>query len=33
MTGFYMIQVFSEKYFRTNFSLLKHDIHLMYIVL
>ena len=29
MTGFYMIQVLTERYFRTNFSLAKHVIELM----
>ena len=29
MTGFYMIQVLTERYFQTNFSLAKHVIELM----
>ena len=29
MTGFYMIQVLTESYFQTNFSLVKHVIESM----
>ena len=29
MTGFYMIQVLTGRYFQTNFSLIKHVIKLM----
>ena len=29
ITDFYMIQVFTERYFQTNFSLVKHVIELM----
>ena len=33
MTGFYMIQVLTKRYFQTNFSLVKHVIDLMQIML